>query len=253
VTATRLTDEDRDRYDRNLRIAGFGEAGQVRLAAARVLVVGLGGIGCPAALYLAAAGVGTLGLADPDRVEPSNLQRQVLHREAGLGLRKTRSAAESLRGLRAALRIEEHPVEVTAANAEAILGAYDAVVEATDRFEAKYLLNDACLALGKPFATAGILALSGHALFVVPGRTPCLRCAVPEVPRGEPTTAERGVLGAVPGVLGSLLALEVISWLVGLAPPGDAGRLHALDGERLRLTTTRLAPRPGCPCGAAKE
>lgn len=255
MLASSLTPEQRTRYERNLLVPGIGDAGQARLAVARVLIVGLGGLGSPAALYLAAAGVGVLGLADPDRVELSNLQRQVLHRQSEIRQLKVDSAVRTLSALNAEVRLELHPTFLDGNNAGALLAAYDVVVEATDSFETKYLINDTCVAAGKPFVTAGSLALSGHALFVIPGRTPCLRCVVPEIPLGEPTTVERGVLGAVAGVLGSLEALEVLRWITGINAPAkeDCGRLHGVDGEGMRLTTTHVKRRPDCRCAAGRN
>lgn len=245
-----FNDQDRARYSRNMLIPGLGEDGQKRLARARVLIVGLGGLGSPAAFYLAAAGVGTLGLLDADTVNVSNLQRQILHRTLDIGEAKVVSATRTLQALEPALNIEPRIETLTADNAADIVSRYDAVIEATDNFEAKFLLNDTCLGLGKPLATAGILALAGHAMFVVPGKTACLRCVVPHQPDGVPTTAELGVLGSVPGILGSLEALEVVRWLVGLWTPQDdcAGLLHSVDGNVMRLHTMRVAPRPQCAC-----
>jgi adenylyltransferase/sulfurtransferase len=245
-----LTEQQRERYDRNLLIPGFGEAGQERLRRARVLVAGLGGLGSPAAYYLAAAGVGTLGLLDSDSVNLSNLQRQILHGTARLGRPKCASAAETLAALNPEVKTETFETRLNNGNAADLLGRFDVIIEATDNFEAKFLINDVCLALQKPFATAGILALSGHALFVVPGQTCCLRCAFHEAPAGEPTTAELGVLGPVPGVLGSLEVLEAIRWLVGLwrPQPDGAGLLHSLDGAIMRLRTLSVPRRVGCRC-----
>ena len=240
------------RYRRNLLIPGFGEQGQERLGRTRVAVVGLGGLGSPVSLYLAAAGVGTLGLFDSDAVELSNLQRQVLHDTTRLGMRKADSAAAALKALNPEVAIHVHVVRVTAENARALLAPYDAVVEATDNFESKFLLNDVCLDLRKPLATAGILALSGHAMFVVPGCSPCLRCVSPDIPRGVPTTAEQGVLGAVPGILGSVEALEIIRWAAGLWDGRADGRglLHSVDGRTMRLATLRVPRRKDCRCAA---
>lgn len=245
-----LTESQRLRYGRNLLIPGFGEEAQERLAQARVLIVGLGGLGSPAALYLAAAGVGTLGLLDSDCVELSNLQRQIVHATSRIGEPKTGSAHAALSALNPEVRVEIFAERLTRENAAERMRDFDAVVEATDNFESKFLINDVCVELKKPFATAGILALSGHAQFVVPGRTPCLRCALPEIPEGVPTTAELGVLGAVPGILGSLEALETIRWLARLSTlePG-AGALHTVDGETMRLHTLRLTRRVDCVCG----
>jgi adenylyltransferase/sulfurtransferase len=248
-----LTDEQRERYARNLLIPGLGEEGQQRLAAASVGVLGLGGLGSPAALYLAAAGVGTLGLIDPDVVELSNLQRQVLHGMEDIGRAKVDSAADTIARLNPEARVQKVQARLTDTNAGDVLSAFDAVVEAADNFETKFLLNDVCLELKKPFATAGILALSGQAQFVVPGQSPCLRCAVPNVPEGVPTTAQLGVLGAVPGILGSLEALEVVRWIAGLWKPHEdgSGSLHSVDGDTMRLRTLNLPRRERCRCAPA--
>jgi molybdopterin-synthase adenylyltransferase len=246
-----LTENQRVRYARNLRIPGFGESGQQRLSGARVLIVGLGGLGSPAAFYLAAAGVGTLGLLDSDYVELSNLQRQILHTTPRLDQSKIVSAAKTLEALNPDVRLETFQARLTPANAAQWIGNYDAVVEACDNFDAKFLINDVCLDLKKPFATAGILAMSGQAQFVVPGHTACLRCTMPAVPEGVPTTQELGVLGAVPGILGSVEAMEVIRWLTGFwRPQADgAGWLHSVDGETMRLRTMRVPRGTDCPCG----
>ena len=245
-----LSEEQRARYARNLLIPGFGEVGQEALAKARVLVVGLGGLGSPAAYYLAAAGVGTLGLMDADTVEVSNLQRQILHTSADIGRRKTESAREKLAALNAELEVEVFASRLTSDNAANIITAFDAVVEATDNFETKFLINDTCVQLSKPFATAGILSLSGQAQFVVPGQSACLRCTLPEPPEGVPTTAELGVLGAIPGVLGSLEAAEAIRWLVGAWQPQSdgAGLVHGFDGDAVRLRTMHVPRRMDCVC-----
>ena len=246
-----MNNEERARYERNLLIPGFGEAGQEQLRRASVLVVGLGGLGSPAAYYLVAAGVGTLGLLDFDCVTLSNLQRQILHSTSRLGRPKSQSAAETLLELNPNVTFEVLNSQLTPENARVIFQGFDVIVEASDNFQTKYLVNDVCVELGKPFATAGILALSGQALFVAPGQTCCLRCAVPEPPVGVPTTAELGVLGAVPGILGSIEALEVLRWIAGLwkPQPDGVGLLHIVDGDSMRLRTLRVPRRAGCGCG----
>ncbi len=250
----KFTSEQLVRYARNILVPGIGQSGQEKLAHSRVCVVGLGGLGSPVCFYLAAAGVGTLGLIDSDKVELSNLQRQILHTTARIGVPKTDSAEESLRALNPDVRIEKHVVRVTRESAERLLNSYDAIIEATDNFESKFIVNDACLEIKKPFATAGILGLSGHAMFVVPGQTPCLRCVFQSIPQGTPTTAEQGVLGAVPGILGSVQALEVIRWITGMwAPLPDAsGRLHGVDGTAMTLRTIRVPRLTTCGCAKIK-
>jgi len=243
-----LSNDQHERYVRNLLLPGFGETGQERLLRARVLVVGLGGLGSPAAYYLAAAGVGTLGLLDYDVVDISNLQRQVLHSTERIGVRKVESAKWTLTDLNPDIRLECIAERLTAENAQDILRPYDAVVEACDNFAAKYIVNDACLALGTPFATAGVSEWGGQALFVVPGQTACMRCTVADEPPAPP--APFGILGAVPGVLGSVEALEVLRYLAGLwGPRSDgAGSLHVMDGTAMRFRTMPLPPRNGCIC-----
>lgn len=240
----------RARYERNILIPGIGEAGQERLARARVCVVGLGGLGGSAAYYLAAAGVGHMTLVDSDRVELSNLQRQILHTTDRLGYWKTESAELTLRALNPEARIQTVQTRLTSDNAGELLSAFDAVIEATDNYEAKFLINDTCIEHGVPFATAGILALSGQCLFVVPGKSACLRCLTPNPPTGVPTTGELGVLGAVPGMLGSLETFETVRYLVGLWRPRRDGRgaLHSVDGDTMRLHTMEAPRRPDCRC-----
>lgn len=245
-----LTAEQRTRYDRNLRIPALGTAGQERIGAGRVAVIGLGGLGSPAALYLAAAGVGTLALFDADRVELSNLQRQILHATRDIGRSKSESALDTVSGLNPEIEVKSSIARVTRDNAGELVSGYDVIVEASDNFETKFLLNDVCLERETPLATAGILALSGQAQFIVPGRVPCLRCVQPEPPRGVPSTAEQGVLGAVPGILGSLQAMEVLRYLAGMWEPlpGGAGYLHSVDGENMRLRSLRITRRRDCRC-----
>jgi len=244
------SENDGTRYARNLLIDGFGEAGQERLTNAKVLIAGLGGLGSPVAYYLAAAGVGSLGLLDPNTVKLSNLQRQILHTTARVGRPKAESAAVALAGLNPEVGLRLHVDRITAQNAASLIGAYDLVVEACDTFAAKFLINDVCVDLGKPFVTAGVLGLSGQVMFVVPGRTACLRCAIPDEPQAADPTADDGVLGAAAGVVGSIQALEVIRWLVGLwtPPPDGAGLLHRLDGDTVRLATVRIPRRRNCRC-----
>jgi adenylyltransferase/sulfurtransferase len=245
-----VTSKQRKRYERNILVPGIGESGQQRLLDATVSIVGLGGLGSAAALYLAAAGVGKLTLIDSDAVELSNLQRQVVHTTDRLGMNKAESARIALRALNPEIELEPVQLRLTADNADDLLPACDVVVEATDNFAAKFLINDVCVKHGTPFATAGILALGGQAMFVVPGQTPCLRCAVPAEPEGLPTTSEQGVLGAVPGILGSFEAMAVIRYLVGLwkPHPDGTGAIHSIDGDSMHWRTTRLPQNPTCFC-----
>ena len=214
-----LSLEQRQRYARHLALPEIGEAGQERLQAGRVLVVGVGGLGSPAAFYLAAAGVGVLGLMDGDGVEPSNLQRQILHTTASIGTAKVLSAAERLRALTPDVALRTYAERLTAGNAARVLADYDFVIDATDSFAAKFLIADACHAAGKPNSHAGIAQFMGQTMTVHPGRSACYRCVF-DAPPDEPAPAEpRGPLGAVPGVIGTIQATEAIKHLLGIGVP----------------------------------
>lgn len=245
-----LSADEQKRYERNTLIPGLGESGQLRLKSAKVAIAGLGGLGSPVVHYLAAAGVGALALIDYDSIELSNLQRQVLHTTARIGMSKAASAAAVVKELNPHVTATPVHERLNRDNAAGILADYDVVVEATDNFEAKFLLNDVCVEMGKPLATAGILAMSGQAQFIVPGKTPCLRCLVPDIPADTPTTGMLGVLGAVPGVLGSLEALEIIRYLTGQWQPAadGSGLLHRVDGETMNLRTLRVHRSDTCAC-----
>lgn len=239
------------RYSRQIILRQVGGDGQERLKAARVLAVGAGGLGSPAALYLAAAGVGTVGVCDDDVVDLTNLQRQVIHSTADLGRAKVASAAERLRALNPEIRVVEHRARLAAANAEEILAGYDAVVDGSDTFASKFLVNDACAALGVPHVFSGILGFEGQLLTVVPGRGPCYRCFFrePPAPGAVPTCAQAGILGPVAGVLGSLQALEVLKLLLDAGSP-LVGRLLLFDGLGLTFRELEIHQDPRCPaCG----
>ncbi len=252
------------RYARHLVLPEVGPEGQELLARARVLVVGAGGLGSPAALYLAAAGVGTLGIVDPDRVELSNLQRQVLHATPDSGRLKVESGAERLRALNPEIRVEPHPVRLDAGNALELLGAHDLVVDGSDSFATRYLVNDAALRVGIPWVYGAIDRWEGQlALFGAPGG-PCYRCLFrdPPPPGAVPGCAQAGVIGALPGVIGSLQALEAVKWIVsdgGRRPAARGlesavGRLLVFDAARLRLREIRPRKDPDCPaCGPAAD
>ncbi|HEU0153625.1 MAG TPA: molybdopterin-synthase adenylyltransferase MoeB [Arenimonas sp.] len=248
-------DEDADflaRYSRHLRLPQVGLEGQRKLAAARVLLVGAGGLGSPAAFYLAAAGVGRLVLADDDVVDRSNLQRQILHTEARIGMPKVDSAREALGALNPRVDLAAHRVRVTAENVESLVRDVDVVVDGADNFAARYLLSDACVQLGKPLVYGAVHRFEGQASVFDAGRqrgrAPCYRCLFPEPPAPEdaPNCAEAGVLGVLPGVIGLLQATEALKLLLGLGEP-LSGRLLHFDALRMRFRETRLAPDPACP------
>ena len=239
------------RYARHLTLPEVGGAGQERLARARVLLVGAGGLGSPAALYLAAAGVGTLGIVDGDAVELSNLQRQILHGTGAVGRPKTDSARERLHDLNPGVEVELHPVRLTSENALEILGGYELAIDGSDNFPTRYLVNDASVLLGKPYIYGSIFRFDGQvSVFAAPGG-PCYRCLFAEPPPPDlvPNCAEAGVLGVLPGLVGSLQALEAIKWILG---EGESlvGRLLLVDALRVRFRELSVSRDPACAvCG----
>jgi molybdopterin/thiamine biosynthesis adenylyltransferase len=243
----KLTETQKARYDRNIRIPEIGRSGQDRLCTSRVLVVGAGGLGSPALFYLASAGVGTIGLIDGDRVDVSNLQRQILHSTEGIGRSKVDSAMETLSRLNPDVHFEGYSVPFTCKNGDALVSRYDFVVEATDNFESKFLVNDTCIRQRVPFSHAGVLGLYGQTMTVLPGQGPCFRCVFGEAPQEDQVASTRdvGVLGAVAGVLGSIQAAEAVKYLVGCGEP-LVGRLLTFDAARLQFREVPL-PKPSCP------
>ncbi|MEO6228117.1 MAG: molybdopterin-synthase adenylyltransferase MoeB [Thermomonas sp.] len=241
-----------ERYSRHLRLPEVGLDGQKRLQAARMLLVGAGGLGAPAAYYLAAAGVGTLRIADDDVVDRSNLQRQILHTDARIGMPKVDSAAIALSALNPRTAIETLQERITAANVERILDGVDVVIDGADNFPARYLLNDACVKLGIPLVYGAVHRFEGQVSVFDAGRqrgeAPCYRCLFPEPPPPEAATncSEAGVLGVLPGVIGLLQATEAIKLVLGIGEP-LRGRLLQFDALAMRFRETRLAPDPACP------
>jgi len=243
--------EELIRYARHFVLPRVGPPGQTKIKRARVLVVGAGGLGSPVALYLAAAGVGTLGLVDHDVVELSNLQRQLLHGSSSLGQPKVASARERLRDVNPHVRVVTHPVRLTSANAMDIMKDYDLAVDGSDNFPTRYLLNDACVIQSKPYLYGAVDRWEGHvSVFGAPGG-PCYRCLFREPPPAEmvPGCAEVGVLGVLPGVVGTLQATEVLKLILGVGDP-LVGRLLVFDALALSFREVRLRRNPGCPvCG----
>lgn len=233
-------------YGRQMRLPGHGEPGQLRLRGAKVLLVGAGGLGSPAAFYLAAAGVGTLGIADPDSVELSNLHRQILHTSESIGMPKTVSAAETLAPLNPAMRIVLHPEGLQPANALELVRRYDLVVDGADNFGTRYLAADACVLAGKPLVHGSVLRGFGQVGVFLPGAG-CYRCLYPVMPdpAGVPTCAEAGVLGATCGVIGSWMAAEAISVILGRR---DVSRLTLVDVDAGAARPLGLAADASCPC-----
>lgn len=239
------------RYARHLSLPGVGCEGQARLKAARVLVVGAGGLGSPAALYLAAAGVGTLGLVDFDRVDVTNLQRQILHGTADVGRPKVESGAGRLAGLNPHVQVVPIAERLSAANATEILRSFDIVLDGSDNFPTRYLVNDVCVWLGKPLVYGSIFRFEGQVSVFHAAMGPCYRCLYAEPPPPElvPNCAEGGVLGVLPGVIGSMQALEAIKLVLGQGTP-LIGRLIVFDALGVRFRELRLARDPDCPvCG----
>jgi sulfur-carrier protein adenylyltransferase/sulfurtransferase len=247
-----LTAEELARYSRHLILPEVGTEGQQRLKAARVLLVGTGGLGSPLALYLAAAGIGTLGLVDFDVVDLSNLQRQILHSTRDIGRKKLDSAAEKLVALNPALNVVKHETRLSSANALDILKDYDIVADGTDNFPTRYLVNDACVLLGKPNVYGSIFRFEGQASVFATKDGPCYRCLYPEPPPPGlvPSCAEGGVLGILPGLVGVIQATEVIKLILGRGEP-LIGRLLLVDALAMRFRELRLRRNPDCPvCGA---
>ena len=246
-----LTKSEVQRYSRHLILPEVGPDGQRRLKAGRVLCIGAGGLGSPAALYLAAAGVGTIGIVDFDAVDASNLQRQILHSTPDVGRSKLQSAREKLSALNPEVRIETHETALTSANALTLFRDYDVILDGTDNFATRYLVNDACVLLGKPNAYGSIFRFEGQAsVFAIKGG-PCYRCLYPEPPPPGlvPSCAEGGVLGVLPGVIGTIQATETIKLLLGTGTT-LAGRLLLYDAWTMRFRELKLRRDPECPvCG----
>src|ERR1700761_6097075 len=251
VSLPALTHEEIARYSRHLILPEVGMEGQQRLKAAKVLLVGTGGLGAPMALYLAAAGVGTLGLVDFDVVDASNLHRQVIHSTPDVGRPKLDSAADKLNALNPDVKVVKHNTMLTSANAMEILKDYDIVADGTDNFQTRYLVNDACVLSGKPNVYGSIFRFEGQASVFATEEGPCYRCLYPEPPPPGlvPSCAEGGVLGILPGLVGIIQATEVIKLILGVGEP-LTGRLLLVDSLNMSFRTLKLRKNPACPaCG----
>jgi adenylyltransferase/sulfurtransferase len=246
-----LTGEELGRYSRHLILPEVGMEGQRKLKNARVLLVGTGGLGAPAAMYLAAAGVGHIGLVDFDSVDVSNLQRQIIHGTRDVGRPKIASATDRIHDINPFVKIESYETRLTSRNALEIIRAYDVVVDGTDNFPTRYLVNDACVLLGKPNAYGAIFRFDGQASVFAADRGPCYRCLFPQPPEpgSVPSCAEGGVLGVLPGVVGSIQATEAIKLILG-APATLIGRLLAFDAWEMNFRQYKVRKDPTCPlCG----
>lgn len=256
---TFLSEEQRIRYSRHTMLSEMGEAGQIKLLESKVLLIGAGGLGSPAALYLAAAGVGTIGIVDFDTVDASNLQRQVLHGMKDVGRPKVDSAADRLRDLNPDVKVIPHREPINSENAMQIIKNYDIVLNGSDNFPTRYLVNDACQFLGKPLVDASIFMFEGQVTVYMPENNaygyeagPCYRCLYPDPPPpGEvPSCAEAGVLGVLPGIVGSIQAVEAIKLIIGKGEP-LIGRLLMIDTLDMSFRTLNIKKDPDCPvCGA---
>lgn len=248
-----LTPGERNRYSRHLLIPEIGEAGQLRLKSASVLLIGTGGLGSPAALYLAAAGVGRLGLVDPDTVDLSNLQRQLLHSDATVGMPKLESAAARLRETNPHIALDLHPVRFSPENAIAIAENYDIILDGSDNFPTRFLANDTAFFLKKPLVYGAIHRFDGQmAVFAPHLGGPCYRCLLPEIPApgAVPSCNEAGVLGVLPGIIGSLQAMEAIKLILGTGEP-PLGKILIYDALRTSFRSLKLPHDPACRlCGA---
>jgi molybdopterin/thiamine biosynthesis adenylyltransferase len=249
---TQFTEEQVLRYSRHIILPTIGGVGQRKLLDAKVLCIGAGGLGSPAAMYLAAAGVGSLGIVDFDSVDLTNLQRQLLHDTDDVGRPKVDSAAERIAGINPDVNVVKHQTMLTSENAFDILGGYDVIVDGTDNFPVRYLVNDATQMLGKPLVYGSIFQFDGQASVFLPGpETPCYRCLFPQPPPpgSVPSCSEAGVFGVLPGIIGSIQAVEAIKLITGVGEP-LVGKLLLFDALAMEFTTVKLRWDPECPvCG----
>jgi molybdopterin/thiamine biosynthesis adenylyltransferase len=247
-----LSPKEQERYSRHLMLPEVGEAGQQRLLDSRVLIIGVGGLGSPAALYLAAAGVGTIGLADGDLVDLSNLQRQIIHDCDGIGRLKTASAAKRILNINPGCQVIEIPQMLDAGSLSAIVQKYDFVLDATDSLTAKFMINDSCVAHGVPFSHGGILRFQGQTMTVLPGVSACYRCLFHELPPKEDWQAceQAGVFGVLPGVIGTIQAAEALKYLLGI---GILLSNRMLTFDLLKMGFRELQVRRDGACTACRQ
>ena len=236
-----FTNEQLERYSRHIILKEVGVKGQKKLLNAKVLIIGAGGLGAPAALYLAAAGVGTIGIADADEVDLSNLQRQIIHSTNDLGKTKVKSAKESIEAINPDVTVKTYRMFVDSTNIMELISEYDFILDGTDNFPAKFLINDACVMAGKPFCHAGIIRFQGQLMTYVPGEGPCYRCVFKNPPPKDavPTCKQAGVIGAMAGVIGCLQAMEAIKYIIG---QGEllTGRLLTYDSLKMNFRTIKV-------------
>ena len=241
-----FSEDEVERYARHLVLREIGGQGQQRLKSARVLLIGVGGLGAPAALYLAAAGVGILGLIDPDQVALSNLQRQILFSTEDIGGSKVDVAKQRLVALNPNIRVEPHDTALTASNADALISDYDIVLDGTDNFETRFAVNAACLSLSKPLVSGALGRWTGQVGVFCGGNGPCYRCLVPDIPPDAELCSTVGVVGALAGVIGAMMALEAVKLIIS-APGALTGRILIYDALAAEARTVRLSKDPSCP------
>lgn len=243
-----LTNEQLERYARHIILKDVGVRGQKKLLEAKVLIVGAGGLGAPAAMYLAAAGVGTIGIADADEVDLSNLQRQIIHTTDDIGKPKVESAKETMLAINPDITVNAYQEFLDSDNIMDVIGDYDFILDGTDNFPAKFLINDACVMAGKPFTHAGIIRFQGQLMTYVPGQGPCYRCVFRNPPPKDavPTCKQAGVIGAMAGVIGCLQAMEAVKFITG-AGELLTGKLLMYDALRNEFHTVNIQKDPQCP------
>ena len=250
-TVSTLTEQQIERYSRQIILEEVGAAGQKKLLSSKVLIIGAGGLSSPAALYLAAAGVGTIGIIDSDKVNLTDLQRQIIHHTSDVGVEKTASAENKMHAINPDITVKTYQTRVTAKNISKIIRPYDFVIDATDNFPAKFLINDACYFEKIPFSHAGVLRFYGQLMTVLPGKTTCYRCIFRSPPPAGavPSCSQAGILGTLPGVIGSLQAAEALKYLLGLGKLLTDTML-TYNALEMSFRTVKLNRNPDCPlCG----
>ena len=247
-----MTDEQIERYSRHIILKEVGAKGQKKLLNGSVLIIGAGGLGAPAALYLAAAGVGHIGIVDADEVDLSNLQRQVIHATADIGKAKVKSAKESMEAINPDVKVSTYRMFVDSTNVRELIREYDFIIDGTDNFPAKFLINDACVLEKKPFSHAGIIRFQGQLMTYVPGEGPCYRCVFKNPPPKDavPTCKQAGVIGAMAGTIGTLQAMEAIKYLIG---KGDLLTGKLLTYDALKMEFRKINLKKDCNCAVCGE
>ncbi len=248
-----LTDEQIERYSRHIILKEVGAKGQKKLLNAKVLIIGAGGLGAPAAMYLVAAGVGTIGIVDADEVDLSNLQRQIIHGTADVGKAKVKSAKETMNAMNPDVEVKTYRMFVDSTNIRELVREYDFIIDGTDNFPAKFLINDACVLEKKPFSHAGIIRFKGQLMTYIPDQGPCYRCVFKNPPPKDavPTCKQAGVIGAMGGVIGSLQAMEAIKYIIGVGEP-LTGSLLTYDALDMKFNKIKL-PKRDCKCAVCGD